>query len=342
MGTFNMKTFFVIASIVAIASAAPEDWQNCNDWCDARGGFLTTDYVLENWNDGNTLPGMRGDVDKTDCVPSTNWVAAPVIGDNRNYDLYKITTDLGPAVPASMAVSVWVDDDLHKVYFNGVDLNVNDYGYKGCPNADSGRCATDERIIELPVDLFVLGGPNVIEIYASNHGGPGGVDITTCTTERPTPQVVNPAEPVCRQKFVNETDGELHLVTREDGTMGCQTDEECIQYTNPDSWCTADGTCAGCDDWEGCCDLLPEAPVYAFEAEDEGEPDSRIVNPEEPACRQYFLEDDVEVLALRPNDAMGCISDQECIDNTSPSSWCKEDGTCRGCGDWEGCCGIEA
>jgi hypothetical protein len=37
---------------------------------------------------------------------------------------------------------------------------------------------------------------------------------------------------------------------------------------------------------------------------------------------------------------MGCNSHQECIDNTDPASWCKSDGTCRGCGDWEGCCDL--
>eukprot|EP00178_Gracilaria_changii_P000293 TRINITY_DN10362_c0_g1_i1.p1 TRINITY_DN10362_c0_g1~~TRINITY_DN10362_c0_g1_i1.p1 ORF type:complete len:231 (-),score=31.42 TRINITY_DN10362_c0_g1_i1:225-884(-) len=79
-------------------------------------------------------------------------------------------------------------------------------------------------------------------------------DICVCNGEEALcVEVNNPEEPECRQSYtIGNVD---HLVPRDGGVMGCTSDEECRENTDRGSYCKQDGTCQGCEDWTGCCEL---------------------------------------------------------------------------------------
>ena len=76
------------------------------------------------------------------------------------------------------------------------------------------------------------------------------------------------SEPECRRKEAVGFSTDEQLVKREDGSTGCVSDQECTQWTAKDSWCRSDGTCRGCEEGEGCCDLNlhPSGPLVSCAA----------------------------------------------------------------------------
>lgn len=191
-------------------------------------------------------------------------------------------------------LQVQYDNELIRCSLNGNII-------PGSENLDSGFCCHVDgcSAIEIPDHFWEI--ENTLSCTVEDHGVLAFFDATVCGD---VVGPLNPLEPECRQKFLNEEDGLLHLINRNDeGDMGCVSDEECIQYTSADSWCKSDGTCRGCDDWEGCCDLGNDPPAEPYDCS---------------SFRDLIGQDTANA---------ACVY----FATSCSNSYCQEDGTCFPC-----------
>jgi len=307
-----MKIIAIIALVGLAAATIPPTYPPATDCSVCDGPALA-------WSADGAPPvvGPRHDGPTSLCSGASGSTLLPGFLHNT----VTFSTTLPPGGFTGSQLSLAFDNNLISCSLNGNTI-------PGTENQPSGFCVHVNNcfFVDIPDHFWDI--TNTLECTVEDQGGLAFFDGRLCGS---TPGPLNPLDPECRQATLEE-DGLLHLIPRNAaGDMGCLTDLECQTHTSSASYCKPDGTCQGCNDWEGCCDLgeEPMPPVFCNDDDlcklEVGEC-SYCVNGY--AC--FECEDDTPV-DEGLNIACGSAADpdQACKDFYGDHSYCQNGVTCK-------------